>query len=154
LKSENLGAIGDKIAIANQIEWRKSEFGSPQPRCYRDVWPDACRFAECQRERFCQVFPKKFALTVFDHRSFADFLQVGFRFRHKFISEHLVANFPLFRRVNRGRLACAERHHFHPLRRHLRGGQMAGAAPRGTIRTIGRIWYSKLSASCLSPPLT
>ena len=45
--------------------------------------------------------------TIFDHRGFADFLQIGFRLRLVLLGIHLLADLPLLRRVDRWSACCA-----------------------------------------------
>ena len=53
VEAERLGAVIEQIAIAEQVEWRKFKLIAAQPGLDGDVGPDACRFAQCQRERLC-----------------------------------------------------------------------------------------------------
>src|SRR4029078_10419840 len=53
--------------------------------------------------------------TIFNHRGFADVVQVGFRLRLVFLGEHLFPDFALLWRIDLGRFPVAEGHHLHTL---------------------------------------
>ena len=101
LKSESLGSVTDEFAVAEQVEWGELQLIAAQPRLDGDIGPDTRGLAGCQREG------PGHASTIFDHRGFADFLQIRFRLRLEFLGIHLIPDFPFLRRVNGGRLPCA-----------------------------------------------
>ena len=85
LQSQDFRSLGEERAIAEQIERRKVELVAPQPRCEGDVGADARGLAGCQRERlglqslvFRTLAIRAWPSTTFDHRGFAEVVQIGF----------------------------------------------------------------------------
>src|SRR6185437_13948005 len=74
--------------------------------------------------------------AIFNHRALADFVQIGLRRRLVFLRKHLFTHFLSLRRVDGGRLAAAQRHHFDTLLGHLRRGQVAD---RGIVEQLAQV---------------